>query len=238
MPSPTAGEARTADWPSRLSPEEVERFFARLAEHDPAPTTELDHHDPFTLLVAVVLSAQATDRGVNRVTAELFRHARTPEDFLRLGEEEIARHIRSLGLWRNKARNLVELSRLLLERHGGEVPRSREELQRLPGVGRKTAAVVLNQAFGAPTIAVDTHVFRVANRTGLAPGRTPEQVERALERVVPERYKRHAHHWLIRLGRYVCRARRPQCWRCPVAELCRYPDKTPPPDEDARGRRH
>lgn len=218
--------ARPPDWPSLLSPEEVEEFFRRLAEHDPLPTTELEYRDPFTLLVAVVLSAQATDRGVNRVTRELFRHARTPEDFVRLGEEGIARFIRSLGLWRAKARNLVQLSRMLLERHGGEVPRTREELEALAGVGRKTANVVLNTLYGEPTIAVDTHVFRVANRTGLAPGRTPREVEEKLLRVVPGAYRKGAHHWLIRLGRYICRARRPECWRCPVADLCRHPDKT------------
>ncbi len=222
--------AAEGDWPSQLSPAEVEAFFARLAEHDPAPTTELHHEDPFTLLVAVVLSAQATDKGVNRVTAELFRRARTPQELLELGEEGLARYIRSLGLWRNKAKNLIALARLLLERHDGQVPRQREALEQLPGVGRKTANVVLNQAFGEPTIAVDTHVFRVANRTGLAPGRTPLEVERGLERVVPARYKRHAHHRLIRLGRYICKARRPACWRCPVRDLCRYPDKTPAPD--------
>ncbi|GBD42306.1 Endonuclease III [bacterium HR39] len=220
---------RPADRPSPLSPAEVEEFFRRLAEVDPLPTTELEYRDPFTLLVAVVLSAQATDKGVNRVTRELFRHARTPQDFVRLGEEGIARYIRSLGLWRAKARNLYRLSQILIERHGGQVPRTREELEALPGVGRKTANVVLNTVYGEPTIAVDTHVFRVANRTGLAPGRTPREVEEKLLRVVPEAYRRGAHHWLIRLGRYTCRARRPACWRCPVADLCRYPDKTPPP---------
>ncbi len=227
---------RPPDWPSLLPPEEVEAFFRRLAERDPLPTTELDYRDPFTLLVAVVLSAQATDRGVNRVTRELFRHARTPADFVRLGEEGIARFIRSLGLWRAKARNLVRLSQILLERHGGKVPRTRAELEALPGVGRKTANVLLNTLWGEPTIAVDTHVFRVANRTGLAPGRTPREVEEKLLRVVPEAYRKGAHHWLIRLGRYVCKARRPECWRCPVADLCRYPDKTPPPEGDAAGR--
>ncbi len=219
------------------SPDEVERFFARLAAANPQPATELRYHDPFTLLVAVVLSAQSTDAGVNRATRELFRHARTPKEMVALGEERIAEIIRTLGLYRNKAKNLVALSRILLERHGGEVPRSREALEALPGVGRKTANVVLNEAFGEPTIAVDTHVFRVCNRTGLAPGRTPREVEETLARVVPERYRRGAHHWLILLGRYTCKARRPECWRCPVADICRHPDKTPAPAPSPRGDR-
>ncbi len=221
---------------SRLTGKEITRFFEALAAADPEPRTELRYRDPFTLLVAVVLSAQATDVGVNRATAELFAHARTPEDFLRLGEEGIRRYIRSLGLYRNKAKNLVALSRILLERHGGRVPHDREALERLPGVGRKTANVVLNEAFGEPTIAVDTHVFRVCNRTGLAPGRTPREVEATLQRVVPDRFRRGAHHWLILLGRYICKARRPECWRCPVREICRYPDKELSADRTARAR--
>ncbi len=221
---------------SRLTGKEITRFFEALAAADPEPRTELRYRDPFTLLVAVVLSAQATDVGVNRATAELFAHARTPEDFLRLGEEGIRRYIRSLGLYRNKAKNLVALSRILLERHGGRVPHDREALERLPGVGRKTANVVLNVAFGEPTIAVDTHVFRVCNRTGLAPGRTPREVEATLQRVVPDRFRRGAHHWLILLGRYICKARRPECWRCPVREICRYPDKELSADRSARAR--
>ena len=221
---------------SRLTEKEITRFFEALAAADPEPRTELRYRDPFTLLVAVVLSAQATDVGVNRATAELFAHARTPEDFLRLGEEGIRRYIRSLGLYRNKAKNLVALSRILLERHGGRVPHDREALERLPGVGRKTANVVLNEAFGEPTIAVDTHVFRVCNRTGLAPGRTPREVEATLQRVVPDRFRRGAHHWLILLGRYICKARRPECWRCPVREICRYPDKELSADRTARAR--
>ncbi len=221
---------------SRLTENEITRFFEALAAADPEPRTELRYRDPFTLLVAVVLSAQATDVGVNRATAELFAHARTPEDFLRLGEEGIRRYIRSLGLYRNKAKNLVALSRILLERHGGRVPHDREALERLPGVGRKTANVVLNEAFGEPTIAVDTHVFRVCNRTGLAPGRTPREVEATLQRVVPDRFRRGAHHWLILLGRYICKARRPECWRCPVREICRYPDKELSADRSARAR--
>lgn len=223
-----------------LTPEEVERFFERLAAVNPKPATELRYHDPFTLLVAVVLSAQSTDVGVNRVTRELFRHARTPAEMLALGEEGIAQIIRTLGLYRNKAKNLVALSRMLLEQHGGEVPRSRAALEALPGVGRKTANVVLNEAFGEPTIAVDTHVFRVANRTGLALGRTPREVEATLARIVPERFRRGAHHWLILLGRYICKARRPECWRCLVADLCRFPNKilapAPGPKRDQSGR--
>ncbi len=222
---------------SLLRADEIERFFAALARANPSPHTELRYRDPFTLLVAVVLSAQATDAGVNRATSELFSHARTPADFVRLGEEGIRRHIRSLGLYRNKARNLVALSRILLEKYGGRVPRRREELESLPGVGRKTANVVLNEAFGEPTIAVDTHVFRVCNRTGLAPGRTPEEVERILNRVVPEAYRKGAHHWLILLGRYICKARRPECWRCPVRDICRYPDKQLNADRSGRAPR-
>ncbi len=233
-----AGPKRSRRAPgSRLTEEEIERFFEALAAADPKPRTELVYRDPFTLLVAVVLSAQATDVGVNRATAELFAHARTPEDFVRLGEEGIQRYIRSLGLYRNKARNLVALSRILLERYGGRVPRDREALESLPGVGRKTANVVLNEAFGEPTIAVDTHVFRVCNRTGLAPGKTPREVEEKLVRIVPERFRRGAHHWLILLGRYICKARRPECWRCPVREICRHPDKQLSPDRTARAPR-
>jgi endonuclease-3 len=239
MPPPTreaAARQQTADG-SLPTPPEIELFFERLARERPEPATELRYHDPFTLLVAVVLSAQSTDAGVNRATRELFRHARTPQEMVALGEERIAGIIRTLGLYRNKAKNLVALSRLLLERYGGQVPHAREALESLPGVGRKTANVVLNEAFGEPTIAVDTHVFRVCNRTGLAPGRTPREVEDILARVVPERFRRGAHHWLILLGRYTCKARRPECWRCPVADLCRYPDKTPPPEDGlTRGR--
>jgi len=234
----SARAERTQALRSRLSPEEVERFFEALARSQPPPAPELVYRNPFTLLVAVVLSAQATDRGVNRVTAELFKKVSRPEDILALGEEGLVHHIRSLGLYRNKARNLVALARILVERFGGEVPRTRSELESLPGVGRKTANVVLNTAFGEPTIAVDTHVFRVANRTGLAPGRTPAEVEAELERVVPERFKHGAHHWLIRHGRYVCKARRPECWRCPVADICRYPEKILTPDRSVpSGRR-
>lgn len=205
---------------------DVEPFFARLATANPAPRTELAYANPFTLLIAVLLSAQATDVGVNRATAALFAKASTPEAMLALGEDAVRDHIKTIGLFRNKARNVIAVSRILLEQHGGLVPRDREALERLPGVGRKTANVVLNEAFGLPTIAVDTHVFRVCNRTGLAPGRTPLEVEEGLEAVVPPAYRRGAHHWLILHGRYVCRARRPDCAACVVKDLCRYPDKT------------
>ena len=225
-PPPSRTSAATPA--SALDPREIDSFFQRLAAANPAPHTELTFLNPFTLLVAVVLSAQATDVGVNRATKALFAAAPTPEAMLALGEEAVREHIRTIGLYRNKAKNVVALSRLLVERHGGEVPRDRAALEALPGVGRKTANVVLNEAFGEPTIAVDTHVFRVANRTGLAPGRTPEAVETALEAVVPERFKCGAHHWLILHGRYVCVARRPLCPECPVRDLCRYPEKTLP----------
>jgi endonuclease-3 len=211
-----------------FSKREVEEFYRRLAAERPAPTTELEHEreSPFTLLVAVVLSAQATDIGVNKATPALFALADTPQKMLALGEERLRELIRTIGLYRTKAKNLIELSRALVERHGGAVPRDHAALEALPGVGRKTANVVLNVAFGEPTIAVDTHIFRVGNRTGLAPGKTPLEVERGLEKVTPARYKRHAHHWLILHGRYVCQARRPKCEICVVADLCRYPAKT------------
>jgi endonuclease-3 len=204
----------------------VNEFFRRLEAADPAPEGELDFINPYTLLVAVVLSAQATDVGVNKATEPLFAVADTPAKMLALGEEGLKRYIRTIGLFNSKAKNVIALSRLLLERHGGEVPRDRNALQALPGVGRKTANVVLNTAFGEPTIAVDTHLFRVANRTGLAPGKTPLEVEMKLQKVVPDRYKRHAHHWLILHGRYICKARKPECARCPVSDLCAYPAKT------------
>ncbi len=197
-------------------------FFRRLAERDPAPTTELRFRNAFELLVAVVLSAQSTDRQVNLVTERLFAEAPTPEAMLALGEAGLAERIASLGLYRSKARHLIESCRLLIERHGGEVPRRREELEALPGVGRKTANVLLNTLHGEPAIAVDTHVFRVANRTGLAPGRNPREVETRLERRVPAAFRRHAHHWLVLHGRYVCRARAPLCDACPVSDLCAH----------------
>ncbi len=205
---------------------EADLFYARLAAANPEPKTELVYTNPFTLLVAVVLSAQATDAGVNRATGPLFAVADTPAAMVALGVEGVTRHIRTIGLFNAKARNVVALSEILLREHGGEVPRDRAALEALPGVGRKTANVVLNVAFGQPTIAVDTHIFRVANRTGLAPGRTPDAVEQGLMRVTPERWRLHAHHWLILHGRYVCRARRPDCPSCIVRDLCRYPDKT------------
>jgi endonuclease-3 len=204
----------------------VETAFERLAAASPEPRTELDHADPFTLLVAVVLSAQATDAGVNKATPALFSRADTPAKMAALDVATVEGLIRTIGLYRTKARNIVALSRKLVAEHGGRVPRSRAALEALPGVGRKTANVVMNVAFGAPTIAVDTHIFRVANRTGMAPGGDPLAVEQALERVVPEQYRLHAHHWLILHGRYVCKARKPDCPRCPIADLCRYRDKT------------
>jgi endonuclease-3 len=209
-----------------LDAREIETLFERLAAANPAPRTELVYLDPFTLLVAVALSAQATDVGVNNATKALFAEAPTPQAMLALGEDGVRERIKTIGLYRNKARNVIALSRILLERHGGLVPRDRAALEALPGVGRKTANVVLNEAFGEPTIAVDTHVFRVANRTGLAPGKTPEAVEAGLDAVVPERFRHGAHHWLILHGRYVCKARRPDCPVCPVRDLCRYPDKS------------
>ncbi len=207
---------------SRLGRATIEELFAILARDRPAPATELHYVDPFTLLVAVVLSAQATDVGVNKATARLFAKAQTPAAMLELGEEAVREAIRTIGLYRNKAKNVIELSRLLVERHGGLVPNDRAALEALPGVGRKTANVVLNEAFGEATIAVDTHIFRVGNRTGLAPGGTPLEVETVLERVVPEPYRKGAHHWLILHGRYVCKARNPDCPGCAIAHLCRY----------------
>ena len=202
------------------------QFFDRLAAADPAPKGELAFRNPYTLLVAVVLSAQATDTGVNRATGPLFAVADTPAAMVALGEARLRDYVRTIGLFNTKARNIIALSEILLRDHGGEVPRDRAALEALPGVGRKTANVVLNIAFGEPTIAVDTHIFRVCNRTGLAPGKTPLAVEQRLERVTPPERKLHAHHWLILHGRYVCRARRPDCPRCPVADLCRYKAKT------------
>ncbi|WP_394100899.1 endonuclease III [Xanthobacter wiegelii] len=204
---------------------EITEAFSRFEAQDPEPKGELDHTDAFTLLVAVVLSAQATDTGVNKATKGLFAAAATPAAMVALGEDQVAHHIRTLGLFRGKAKNVVELSRLLLERHGGVVPQDREALEALPGVGRKTANVVLNIAFGVPTIAVDTHLFRVANRTGLAPGATPLAVELGLEARIPDRFKLHAHHWLILHGRYICKATKPACGRCLITDLCRWPEK-------------
>jgi endonuclease III len=205
---------------------DVEEMFARFQKALPDPRSELKYISPFTLLVAVVLSAQATDAGVNKATPALFRLADTPQKMAALGEDKVREMIRTIGLFRTKAKNLIALSKQLVAEYDGRVPRSREALQSLPGVGRKTANVVLNVAFGEPTIAVDTHIFRVANRTRLAPGRTPDEVETALGRVVPNRFKLHAHHWLILHGRYVCKARKPDCPTCLIRDLCLYPDKT------------
>jgi endonuclease-3 len=200
----------------------IDQFFTRLAALDPAPKGELNYLNPYTLLVAVVLSAQATDSGVNKATLGLFPLADTPAKMLALGEDRLKDHIKTIGLFNSKAKNVIALSRLLLDRHGGAVPADRDALTALPGVGRKTANVVLNIAFGQPVIAVDTHIFRVANRTGMAPGKTPALVEQGLERRVPARWKLHAHHWLILHGRYICKARKPDCERCPVANLCDF----------------
>ena len=213
---------------------EVFEFFRRLAEANPSPTTELDYINPYTLLVAVVLSAQATDASVNIATEPLFERVKTPQQMLDLGEERLREAIKTIGLFNTKAKNVIALSQALIDRYGGAVPRTREDLQSLPGVGRKTANVVLNTAFGEETFAVDTHVFRVCNRTGLAPGKTPDEVEARLNKIVPQPFRRDAHHWLILHGRYICKARLPECWRCPVIDLCRYKPKTPPPEERAR----
>src|SRR6266853_1023063 len=212
----------------RFSKREVAEFYRRLSASRPIPQTELEFINPFTLLVAVVLSAQATDIGVNRATPALFALADGPGKMLTLGEMRVAELVRTIGLYRTKARNIIALSRMLIDEHRGTVPRDREALETLPGVGRKTANVVLNVAFGEPTIAVDTHIFRVGNRTGLAPGKTPLAVEQGLEAVTPARYKHGAHHWLILHGRYVCKARKPDCPVCVVADLCRYGAKTAP----------
>ena len=209
-----------------MKPAAIDQLFARLAERIPAPETELEYDDPFTLLVAVVLSAEATDKSVNAATPALFKAAPTPAAMVALGVEGVKPLIATIGLYNTKAKNVVALSQALIECHGGRVPDRREDLETLPGVGRKTASVMLNAAFGQPTIAVDTHVFRVANRTGLAPGTTPLAVELALEKKVPDRWKRHAHHWLILHGRYTCLARKPKCPECVIADLCRFKAKT------------
>jgi endonuclease-3 len=215
-----------------VKPAEVETLYRRLHERTPDPETELDFVNNYTLLVAVVLSAQATDVGVNAATRELFKIVNTPEKMLELGEEGLKRHIRTIGLFNMKAKNVIALSKALIEQYGGEVPADRDALETLPGVGRKTANVVMNVAFGQETFAVDTHVFRVSNRTGLAPGKNPLEVEAKLERVTPQPYRREAHHLLILHGRYVCKARVPECWRCVIADICRYKPKTPPPGTD------
>ncbi|WP_341743422.1 endonuclease III [Azonexus hydrophilus] len=204
----------------------VEQFYLRLRENNPAPTTELEYASPFQLLIAVILSAQATDVGVNKATARLFPIAPTAERMLALGEEGLSEYIKTIGLYRTKARNVIATCRILVEQHGGEVPQEREALEALPGVGRKTANVVLNTAFGQPTIAVDTHIFRLGNRTGLAPGKTVLDVEKKLLRVTPEEFMKDAHHWLILHGRYICKARKPECARCCVIDLCQFRGKT------------
>ena len=209
-----------------FSPEKANEMFRRLAKSRPDPKTELDYKDPYTLVVAVALSAQATDVSVNKATKGLFKAANTPAKMVALGEEGVAEHIRTIGLWRGKAKNVVALSKIILEKHNGVTPRTREELVALPGVGHKTASVVLNEAYGEATIAVDTHVFRVSNRTGLAPETTPEKVEAKLLRIVPDQYKKGAHHWLILHGRYTCLARKPGCPECVIRDLCEYEAKT------------
>jgi endonuclease-3 len=211
---------------SLMTSAEIEQFFARLAAQSPTPKTELEYTNPFTLLVAVVLSAQATDVGVNKATRALFAIADTPAKMVGLGEAAIRDHVRTIGLYKTKAKNVFALSRILLDQYDGGVPRDRAALESLPGVGRKTANVVLNVAFGEPTLAVDTHIFRLGNRTGLGPGRTPREVEGALEARIPARWKQGAHHWLILHGRYVCKARKPDCATCCVADLCHYEAKT------------
>lgn len=213
--------------PRTLTPAEIDSFFARLKKSIPEPKTELNYVNPYTLLVAVVMSAQATDKGVNRATQELFKIADTPEKMVKLGEARLTQMIKSIGFYRTKAKNVIALSRALIAHHGSQVPGTREELEALPGVGRKTANVVLNVVYGEGTIAVDTHVFRVSNRTGLAPGKTVLDVEQALEKRVPAKYRLHAHHWLILHGRYTCLARTPKCPVCVVREICLYPLKTP-----------
>jgi endonuclease-3 len=212
-----------------MKPEARRVFFERLAALNPAPKTELEWSTPFELLVAVLLSAQATDRSVNLATRKLFAVARTPASILALGVEGLIPYIQTIGLFRSKARHLIETCRLLQLESDAQIPNTRDALERLPGVGRKTANVVLNTAFGQETMAVDTHIFRVANRTGLAPGKTPLAVELGLLRRIPQPFLRDAHHWLILHGRYICKARRPDCWRCPVIDLCKFKDKTPPP---------
>jgi endonuclease-3 len=222
----TRASARPARGRLATDPARRRALFERLKRANPNPTTELRFRTPYELLVAVILSAQATDKSVNKATERLFEVANTPEAMVRLGLRGLKRYIRSIGLYNTKAVNILATSKLLLERHGGEVPRSREALERLPGVGRKTANVILNTAFGEPTIAVDTHIFRVANRTGLAPGRNVREVEEALLRAVPRPYRRNAHHWLILHGRYICTARRPRCHICPIYDLCEFPHKS------------
>ncbi len=231
----TANEAirrppgKTRRGSGKLTRAEIEEVFARFARANPEPKGELEHTDPYTLLVAVVLSAQATDAGVNRATRELFKVASTPQRMVALGEERLRDYIKTIGLYRGKAKNVIALTERLIADYGGKVPRDRDALETLPGVGRKTANVVMNVAFGEPTMAVDTHVFRVANRIGLVRSKNPLDTETQLLRVVPPAYGVHAHHWLILHGRYLCKARKPECWRCLIADLCRFTPKTPAP---------
>jgi len=220
-----------------MNPEKRAAVYARLKRANPKPTTELVYRTPYELLVSVVLSAQATDVSVNKATTRLFPVANTPAAMLALGEALLKQHIRTIGLFNTKTRNIMAAAQILLEKHGGQVPRERSALEALPGVGRKTANVILNTAFGEPTIAVDTHIFRVANRTGLAPGKNVRVVEEKLLKFTPDKYKQDAHHWLILHGRYVCKARKPECWRCVIADLCEYHQKTPAPDERSADKR-
>jgi endonuclease-3 len=226
MAKAAAKKKSPARTPRGFPPEKAAEMFRRLAQSRPDPKTELDYKDPYTLVVAVALSAQATDVSVNRATAGLFKVADTPAKMVKLGEAGVADHIRTIGLWRNKAKNVIALSQIILDKHGGQTPRTREDLEALPGVGHKTASVVLNEAYGEATIAVDTHVFRVSNRTGLAPESTPEKVEARLLEVTPDQYKHGAHHWLILHGRYTCLARKPGCPECVIRDLCEYEAKT------------
>jgi endonuclease III len=216
-----------------VTPAKRLEFFRRLRAANPTPRSELTYQSPFELLVSVILSAQATDKSVNLATDRLYPVANTPQALIALGLRGLKPYIKSIGLYNTKAKNILAAARLILARHAGQVPRTRAELEQLPGVGPKTAAVIMNTAFGEPLIAVDTHIFRVANRTGLAPGKTARAVEERLTRVVPEEFRRDAHHWLILHGRYVCKARRPECWRCIVRDLCRYPEKSAAPAEEA-----
>jgi endonuclease-3 len=219
-----------------MKPEKVTEFYRRLRDATPEPETELQYVNPYTLLVAVALSAQATDVGVNKATGPLFKVVDTPAKMLALGEAGLKEYIKTIGLFNTKAKNVMATAKILVEQHNSEVPRDRDTLETLPGVGRKTANVVLNVAFGESTIAVDTHIFRVGNRTGIAPGKNPLEVELKLEKVTPDEFKRHAHHWLILHGRYVCKARLPDCWRCPVVDLCPYTPKTPTPEEQVKAK--
>ncbi len=213
-----------------MKPANVAELYRRLRDLNPEPETELKYVNPYTLLVAVALSAQATDVGVNKATGPLFAKIDTPEKMVALGEAGLKTYIKTIGLFNTKAKNVIALSKILIEEHAGQVPRAQDALEALPGVGRKTANVVRNVAFGEHTIAVDTHIFRVSNRTGLAPGKNVLDVERKLEKVTPDAFKRHAHHWLILHGRYICKARTPECWRCPIADLCAFKPKTPAPE--------